>query len=94
VLAYAAPLIVVAGLFQLVDGLQAIASGLLRGLKDARVPMIIALIAYWPIGFLLAWALAFPFGFGGIGIWVGFLIGLAAAAAMLCARFYLLVRAD
>ncbi|MGA1802514.1 MATE family efflux transporter [Rhizobium sp. HT1-10] len=94
VLAYAAPLIVVAGIFQLVDGLQAIASGLLRGLKDARVPMIIALVAYWPIGFLLAWVLAFPLGLGGVGIWLGFLIGLAAAAIMLCARFYLLVRAE
>jgi MATE family multidrug resistance protein len=94
VLAFAAPLIVVAGLFQLVDGLQAIASGLLRGLKDARVPMIMALIAYWPIGFFLAWLLAFPVGFGGIGIWFGFLIGLASAAAMLCARFYILVRSD
>ncbi|MFK0162448.1 MATE family efflux transporter [Rhizobium sp. NPDC090279] len=94
VLAYAAPLIVVAGLFQLVDGLQAIASGLLRGLKDARVPMIMALIAYWPIGFFLAWLLAFPLGFGGIGIWFGFLLGLASAAAMLCARFYMLVRSE
>ena len=86
--------IVVAGLFQLVDGLQAIASGLLRGLKDARVPMIMALIAYWPIGFFLAWLLAFPLGFGGIGIWYGFLLGLASAAAMLCARFYVLVRSE
>jgi MATE family multidrug resistance protein len=94
VLAYAGPLIVVAGLFQLVDGLQAIASGLLRGLKDARVPMIMALIAYWPIGFFLAWLFAFPLGFGGIGIWFGFLVGLAAAAAMLCARFYVLVRRE
>ncbi len=94
VLAYAAPLIVVAGLFQLVDGLQAIASGLLRGLKDARVPMILALIAYWPIGFFLAWLLAFPLGFGGIGIWFGFLLGLASAATMLCARFYVLVRSE
>ncbi|MGO8470373.1 MATE family efflux transporter, partial [Rhizobium leguminosarum] len=51
VLASAGPLIVVAGLFQLVDGLQVIANGLLRGLKDARVPMIMALIAYWPTGF-------------------------------------------
>lgn len=94
VLAYAAPLIVVAGLFQVVDGLQAIANGLLRGLKDARVPMIMALIAYWPIGFLLAWLMAFPLGFGGIGIWYGFLIGLAAAAAMLCARFYVLLQRE
>ncbi|KAA0700426.1 MATE family efflux transporter [Neorhizobium sp. P12A] len=94
VLAYAAPLIVVAGLFQLVDGLQAIANGLLRGLKDARVPMIMALIAYWPIGFFLAWLLAFPLGFGGIGIWFGFLLGLASAAVMLCARFYILLREE
>ncbi|CAN7344335.1 MATE family efflux transporter [Rhizobium rhizogenes] len=94
VLAYAAPLIVVAGLFQLVDGLQAIASGLLRGLKDARVPMILALIAYWPIGFFLAWLLAFPLGFGGVGIWLGFLLGLTAASVMLCVRFYVLVRSE
>ncbi|MGG6893995.1 MULTISPECIES: MATE family efflux transporter [Rhizobium] len=94
VLAYAAPLIVVAGLFQLVDGLQSIASGLLRGLKDARVPMIMALIAYWPIGFFLAWLLAFPLQFGGIGIWFGFLLGLGSAAAMLCTRFYILVRSE
>ncbi|APO75479.1 multidrug resistance protein NorM [Rhizobium etli 8C-3] len=92
VLAYAGPLIVVAGLFQLVDGMQAVANGLLRGLKDARVPMIMALIAYWPIGFFLAWLFAFPMGFGGVGIWFGFLVGLAAAAVMLCARFYVLVR--
>lgn len=94
VLAYAGPLIVVAGLFQLVDGLQAVANGLLRGLKDARVPMIMALIAYWPIGFFLAWAFAFPLGFGGVGIWFGFLVGLASAAVMLCGRFYALVRRE
>ncbi|MHA7968550.1 MATE family efflux transporter [Rhizobium sp. CAU 1783] len=92
VLAFAGPLVVIAGIFQLVDGLQAIASGLLRGLKDARIPMVLALIAYWPIGFLLAWLLAFPLGFGGIGIWLGFLIGLIAAAAMLCLRFFHRIR--
>lgn len=92
VLEIAAPLIVVAGLFQLVDGLQAIAAGLLRGLKDARIPMVIALIAYWPVGLLCAWGLAFPLGFGAIGIWIGFLIALASAAVMLCLRFYLIVR--
>lgn len=92
VLAYAGPLVVVAGLFQLVDGLQAIAAGLLRGLKDARVPMILALVSYWPIGFFLAWLMAFPLEVGGIGIWYGFCLGLASAAAMLSLRFYLKVR--
>ncbi|THV24779.1 MATE family efflux transporter [Peteryoungia ipomoeae] len=94
VLAYAGPLVMVAGVFQLVDGLQAIAAGLLRGLKDARVPMFIALTAYWPIGFFVAWLMAFPLGVGGIGIWFGFSIGLASAAVMLCLRFYLKVRQE
>ena len=94
VLDHAVPFIVIAGIFQLVDGIQAIASGLLRGLKDARVPMILALVAYWPIGFVLAYGLAFPLGFGGVGIWIGFLIGLGTAAVLLCWRFYALVRRD
>ncbi len=88
VLAYAGPLIVIAGIFQLVDGLQAIAAGLLRGLKDTRVPMLLAILSYWPIGFGCAWAFAFPLGLGGIGVWLGFLCGLTAAAVMLCWRFY------
>ena len=92
VLKIAASFIVIAGIFQLVDGMQAIASGLLRGLKDARVPMVLALISYWPVGFLLAWVLAFPVGFGGIGIWYGFLVGLGTASALLCWRYYRLLR--
>ncbi|MBB4955315.1 MATE family multidrug resistance protein [Agrobacterium vitis] len=92
VLDYAAPLVVIAGIFQLVDGMQAIAAGLLRGLKDARVPMILALISYWPIGFVLAWVMAFPLGLGGIGVWLGFLIGLTSASLMLGFRFFLRLR--
>jgi len=92
VLAIAGPFVVIAGIFQLVDGLQAIAAGLLRGLKDTRIPMVLALISYWPIGFFCAWFFAFPAGFGGIGVWFGFLSGLAAAAVLLNWRFYRLVR--
>ena len=92
VLDYAASLIVIAGIFQMADGLQAVGAGLLRGLKDTTVPMIMALVAYWPIGFACAWIFAFPLDFGGPGVWFGFVTGLAAAAAMLCCRFYLLVR--
>ncbi|MGF0538667.1 MATE family efflux transporter [Agrobacterium sp. ES01] len=94
VLTIAVPLIIVGGFFQLMDGLQAIFSGLLRGLKDARIPMIMALIAYWPIGMLSGWALAFPLGFGGVGIWFGFLIGLASAALMMCLRFVILLKKE
>jgi MATE family multidrug resistance protein len=91
VLAYAGGLVVIAGIFQLVDGLQAIAAGLLRGIKDTTVPMILALIAYWPVGFLLAYVLAFHAGFGGIGVWIGFLCGLAAASTLLLGRYFVLV---
>jgi MATE family multidrug resistance protein len=92
VLAIAGPFVVIAGIFQLVDGMQAIAAGLLRGLKDTRVPMLLALVSYWPIGFLCAWIFAFPLGFGGIGVWFGFLCGLAAAAILLNWRYYKLVQ--
>ncbi|MFN7023456.1 MAG: MATE family efflux transporter [Pseudorhizobium sp.] len=92
VLEYAASLIVIAGVFQLADGLQAVGAGMLRGLKDTKVPMMLALVAYWPIGFACAWLFAFPLGFGGPGVWFGFVTGLGAAAVLLCGRFYLLVR--
>jgi MATE family multidrug resistance protein len=88
VLAFAAPLIVIAGAFQLVDGMQAIAAGMLRGLKDTKVPMLLAMVSYWPIGFVCAWLFAFPFNFGGIGVWFGFVLGLAAAAVLLNWRFF------
>lgn len=93
VLAYVGPLIILAGVFQLTDGMQAIASGLLRGLKDTKIPMLLALISYWPIGFVFAWVFAFPLGFGGIGVWIGFVVGLLAAAVFLNYRFYRIYRA-
>lgn len=94
VLSFAAPLIVMAGLFQLFDGQQAIFAGLLRGLKDARVPMVLALVAYWPIGFSTAWLLGFVFGFGGVGVWMGIVFGLIAASIMLGLRFFMLLRRE
>jgi MATE family multidrug resistance protein len=92
VLAYAGGLVVIAGLFQLVDGLQAIAAGLLRGVKDTTVPMVLAMIAYWAIGFSLAYVLAFHYGFGGTGVWIGFVCGLLAASVLLLGRYVVLVQ--
>ena len=92
VLGLATTFVIVAGVFQLVDGLQAIGAGLLRGIKDTRIPMILALISYWGIGFVLAYVLAFPLGWGGIGIWLGFVFGLLAASFLLLGRFAILVR--
>lgn len=88
--ATAGPFIIVAGAFQLFDGLQAIGAGLARGLKDSTVPMVLAIVSYWGIGFTGAYLLSFPLGFGGIGIWYGFMLGLGAAAILINGRFYFL----
>ncbi|KQT64469.1 MULTISPECIES: MATE family efflux transporter [unclassified Aureimonas] len=87
VLAFGAPLLFVAAAFQFVDGLQVVASGLLRGLKDTRIPMLIALFSYWVIGMPVAYLLAFKLGFGGPGVWIGLASGLLCAAVLMTARF-------
>jgi MATE family multidrug resistance protein len=76
-----------AALFQVADGAQAVAAGMLRGLQDANVPMLYAAIGYWGIGLPLGALLAFQFGFGGAGIWTGLFIGLAVVAALLLYRW-------
>ncbi|SMH48460.1 MATE family efflux transporter [Mesorhizobium australicum] len=76
-----------AALFQIVDGAQAVGSGMLRGLHDTTVPMIFAGIGYWGIGLPLGALLAFRYGFGGVGIWIGLSTGLAAVALLLLMRW-------
>lgn len=88
ILALAASLMLYAGLFQMADAMQAIALGLLRGVQDTRVPMVLAVVSYWMIGLPAGWLLAFPLGIGPAGLWMGLLAGLAAAAALLMARFW------
>ena len=83
-----ASLIMVAALFQLVDGLQVLALGLLRGVQDTTVPMVMATISYWVIGLPVSYLLAFTFGFGAVGLWLGLVIGLAVAAVLLLWRFW------
>ena len=79
-------LLAITAIFQMFDTTQAIASGVLRGLKDTRVPMLYALIGYWGVGLPAAILLAFAAGLGGDGIWWGITAGLAAAAVLLVAR--------
>lgn len=88
VLAYATMLILVAAAFQLLDSLQVTAVGLLRGLKDTRTPMLIAVLAYWIVGLPAAWVFGFVLGLGGLGIWVGLASGLTVAAILLVRRFF------
>lgn len=87
VLAIAVPLLAVAAAFQVADGLQAIGAGVLRGLQDTRVPMVLAVFSYWVIGLGTAYGLGFLAGFGGVGIWSGLAVGLASAAVLLNWRF-------
>jgi multidrug resistance protein, MATE family len=76
-----------AALFQIFDGAQAVASGMLRGLQDTKVPMVLAAIGYWGVGLPLGALLAFRFGFAGSGIWIGLSTGLAVVAVLLLARW-------
>jgi MATE family multidrug resistance protein len=77
-----------AALFQIVDGMQTVAAGALRGYEDTTVPMLLAGLGYWGIGFAGGWALAFPLRLGPIGLWWGFVIGLATVALLLTLRLY------
>ncbi|MEN8949856.1 MATE family efflux transporter [Planktotalea arctica] len=81
-------LLVMAGVFQLVDAAQVMALGLLRGLRDTKVPMSYAVFSYWVIGAPCSYLLGFTFGFGGAGIWGGLAIGLAFAAVLMMVRFW------
>ncbi len=87
VIEIATSLIVVASFFQVVDGLQVVAVGILRGLTDVKATMIIAFISFWTIGLPVAYLLGFTFGFGVIGIWVSLVVGLWLAAILFILRF-------
>lgn len=86
VIALAVTLIPVAALFQVVDGLQVVGMGVLRGTADTRFPALIALFGYWGIGLPCAWFLAFHTSLGPRGTWLGLTAGLASVAVMLLLR--------
>ena len=83
-----------AAAFQLVDGVQAVAAGALRGLQDTRVPMWIAIFSYWVPGIGTAIGLGFFTPLQGIGVWVGLATGLAFAAILLLWRWVARERLD
>lgn len=76
-----------AAFFQAADGVQAVAAGALRGLNDTVIPMAIAAVSYWGVGFAVGIWLAFGAGFEGAGLWLGFIFGLSCAAILLAWRF-------
>ena len=86
VLATAAAFLAVCAVFQIFDGLQVTALGVLRGLKDTRVPTFLACLGYWMVGFPLAAILGLVVGWDGIGVWIGLTVGVALAAVLMVFR--------
>lgn len=85
-------LLAMAALFQLVDGAQVIALGVLRGIQDTARPMLIAALSYWGIGVPSSYLLGFTLGLDEVGVWLGLVLGLASAAVLLNWRFWMTVR--
>jgi len=82
-----AQLLLVAAVFQLSDGIQVVVLGALRGLQDVKIPMYITFVAYWLIGFPISFYLGKYTDLKAVGIWIGLLAGLSAAALFLYIRF-------
>jgi MATE family multidrug resistance protein len=87
VILMAGNMLLIAAIFQISDGIQAVCVGLLRGLEDVRWPTFFALMAYWVFGLPLGYFLTFTLDWGYIGIWYGLLIGLSLSALFLLLRF-------
>ena len=76
-------LLLVAAVFQLFDGLQAVATGVLRGLGDTRTPMLCNLAGHWGVGLPVGYALCFWWGWGVVGLWLGLSLGLILVGVLL-----------
>ncbi|NPU11906.1 MATE family efflux transporter [Bradyrhizobium sp. 83002] len=90
--ALAATLLLVGTTFFITDALQSIAVGALRGIKDTRVPLLLAVLGYWLVGFPASYALGFHTPLGAVGIWIGLSAGTTLYAALLVLRFLRLSR--
>ncbi len=87
VISIASTILIIAALFQMFDGVQAVGIGVLRGMTDVKGPTLITFIAYWVVALPAGYLLGFTYDYGIVGVWVGLLLGLAASAALLTVRF-------
>ena len=87
VISIASSLLIIAAIFQLSDGFQAVGIGILRGLTDVKIPTAITFIAYWIVGLPVGYLLGFTFNLGVQGVWIGLLSGLTTSAILLTLRF-------
>ena len=86
------PMLTIAALSQIGDGVQKVANGVLQGLQDTRLPMLLSIPAFWIIGLPLSYWLGFHSGWGGVGLWLGLSIGIAIAGIIFTVRFYYLTK--
>lgn len=83
----AAFLLLFAALFQISDSTQAVSAGLLRGVKDVKIPTYFIAVAYWVVGLPVGYLLGFYYKMGAAGIWTGFIVGLTLSSIFLSQRF-------
>lgn len=87
VISYASTLLIIAALFQISDGTQAVGIGILRGLTDVKIPTAITFVAYWIVGLPVGYLFGFVLKYGVTGVWIGLLLGLTTSAVLLTLRF-------
>jgi MATE family multidrug resistance protein len=92
VIEIASTLLVIAGFFQISDGIQVLSLGALRGLEDVKIPTLMTFIAYWVLALPIGYVLAFVYNMGAQGVWYGLLIGLTIVAIFMLWRFNLLTK--
>ena len=92
VIVVASQLLIIAGIFQLFDGVQVVGLGILRGMGDVNIPTLITFIAYWIIGLPIAYLLGITFSMGAEGVWYGLTLGLLVSAGLLFVRYWRTVK--
>jgi len=92
VIIISAKLLLVAAVFQISDGIQVVVLGALRGLQDVKIPMYITFVAYWIVGFPISYYFGIYTNLKAVGVWIGLLAGLTAAALFLFIRFHYLTK--
>ena len=87
VIALVLPMLAIAALSQILDGVQTAAAGALRGLQDTRIPVLLSFASFWGVGITSGYIMGFSLGWGGVGLWAGQLLGVAIAALFFILRF-------
>ncbi|BAU09733.1 multi-drug efflux transporter [Leptolyngbya sp. NIES-3755] len=91
IVSLAMPLLMIAAIVQVLDGLQKAVYGCLQGLQDTRIPMFLNVLGFWGVGLSTGYLLSFHFGMGSRGLWIGQSIAIAVVAVLFTGRFLRLI---